>query len=440
MRLEKVMDKDQLTFDHVLSFVNHVITQEDPKRHLTELHEGVLTAAWHNLSYEKIANDLGVHEGSVKNTASAFYRELSQLVGRRITKNGFHAFLEQELEDMGSYFHTLVVNVYGSHPNNSGFKGRSDELNAIEEIFNSKRCLFIAGLSGIGKTSLAAKFFENQKKQHKYDAYIWYHSACDEIDKDFKGILYDIGIEENHDRYYEEFLKVIKRKRNLIVFDEIDEWFNINHKISEACLKKLIESNHQSNLIFTCKYIPQSIRDLSQKHLGRSVSVLQLEGLSYDDSLQLFEDYNISKDDNLRDLVQKLQGNPLYLHKSAITIRDNFNGKINSYLNFITSFVGDYIKDDLGRINSQLTDVERIVLIEVVQQTQTKPIDKEQLILGLRQKLENLSIAQIMQAIDGLISRSLIQDKIEAVSNTKQISMVKSIRKHFLNIGEFGVV
>lgn len=433
------MDKDQLTFDHVLSFVNHVITQEDPKRHLTELHIGVLTAGWHNWSYEKIANDLEMNEGTIKNTASAFYKELSQLVGRRITKNGFHAFLEQELEDRNSFFHTLIVDVFGSHPSNSGFKGRRDELNAIEEIFNSKRCLFIAGLSGIGKTSLAAKFFENQKKNHKYDAYIWYHSACDEIDKDFKGILYDIGIEKDLDRHYEEFLKVIKRKRNLVVFDEIDEWFNINHKISEACLKNLIESNYQSNLIFTCKYIPQSIRDLGQTHLGRSVSVLQLEGLNYDDSLQLFKDYNISND-KLGDLVQILQGNPSHLHKAAIAIRDNFNGKINSYLNFITSFAGDYIKDDLGRINSQLTDVERIVLLEIVQQTQTKPIDKEQLILGLKQKFKNFSITQIMQAIDGLISQSLIQDKIETVSNTKQIYIVKSIRKHFLNIGEFGVV
>lgn len=434
------MDKDQLTLDHVLSFVKHVIAQEDPKRHLTELHIGVLTAAWNNWSYEKIANDLVMHEGSVKNAASAFYRELSQLVGRRITKNGFHSFLDSELEDRSSFLHTLVVDVYGSHPSNSGFKGRSDELHNIEEIFDSKRCLFIAGLSGIGKTSLAAKFFENQKKNHKYDTYIWYHSACDEIDKDFKGILYDVGIEKDHDRYCEEFLKVIKRKRNLVVFDEIDEWFNINHKTSEACLKNLIESNYQSNLIFTCKYIPESIRNLSQKHLGRSVSVLQLEGLNYDDSSQIFKDYNISEDGNLRDLVHRLQGNPSYLHKAAIAIRDNFNGKVNSYLNFITSFADDYIKDDLGRINSQLSDVERIILIEVVRQTQNKSIDREQLILGLKQKFNNLSIAQIMQAIDGLISQSLIQDKIETVTNTKKISMLKSIRKHFSSMGEFGVV
>jgi hypothetical protein len=434
------MDKDQLTLDHVLSFVNHAITQQDPKRQLTEIHVGVLSAAWHNWSYEKIANDLEMHEGTVKNTASAFYRDLSQLVGRRITKNGFHAFLEQELEDKGSFFHTLVVEVHGSHPSNHGFKGRSIELNAIEEIFETKRCLFIAGLSGIGKTSLAARFFENQTKSCNYDAYIWYHSASDEIDKDFKGILYDIGIEYDEYKSFEEFLKVIKRKHNLVVFDEVDEWFNTNPKISELCLKKLIESNHQSNLIFTCRYIPQSIRSLSQKHLGRSVSILQLEGLNYDDSLQLFRDYNISADIKLKNLVQKLEGNPLHLHKAASTIRDTFNGKVSSYMNFITSFVGDYIKDDLGRINSRLTDVERIVLYEVIRQTQAKPIDKEQLILGLKQKLENFSIAQIMQAIDELISRSLIQDETDSKSNTKQISTIKSIRKHFQNISEVGLV
>jgi hypothetical protein len=122
------MDQNHLNFSHVKSFVNHTIALHDEERRLSKIQEQILLAAWEDLSYAKIATQLEYEESSIKNYASELYQELSQVFGKRITKNSFKRFLAEELEKKSSFLHRLSAESYGISPDVSNFKGRFEEL------------------------------------------------------------------------------------------------------------------------------------------------------------------------------------------------------------------------------------------------------------------------------------------------------------------------
>jgi hypothetical protein len=418
------MDQNHLNFSHVKSFVNHTIALHDEERRLSKIQEQILLAAWEDLSYAKIATQLEYEESSIKNYASELYQELSQVFGKRITKNSFKRFLAEELEKKSSFLHRLSAESYGISPDVSNFKGRFEELGKLDELISTKRSIFVTGSKGIGKTSLVTKFFEKHKHLNTRDLFVWFHSTEASPEQDIKYLLFDVYKDE-YRRTIDDLLNLIKIKRGFVVIDGIDKWIESEENNAEDFLRKLIDSSHQSVLIFTCQSLPRSIKQLQ---FNRSMEILVLEGLDYESSIEILDDYGLSGDYTER-LVRSFEGNPSYIHHGCRRIKEFFGGNINGFLNHATSFAGDLIRSDLEKIDSKLTNVEKLILQNIVNESQKGNIPLERFIQGIQNNL-GIPLSQVITALETLKNYSLV--KVNADLEQTELIISRAVRKYYL--------
>jgi SpoVK/Ycf46/Vps4 family AAA+-type ATPase len=418
------LKKEQLTFSHIKDFINHALSKKDPMRKLSDLQTEILWAAWEKQSYTKLSVRTGYDDGTIKNAASPLYQELSEIFQKQISKHSFLKFIDEALEDRSSYIHKLEIEVHGSPPENPSFKGRTKDLSYLDDLGETRKAAFVFGPTGIGKTSLAGRFFTDKRRKGKYDLLIWYHPYSNDPENDVQNLLYDI-FEDDKKSTLQDFLKFIKKANALIVIDGIDLWFE-NYQKTERYLTAFIESNHNCFLLFTCRNLPDYIEQL--KILRRSVDTLYLEGLDYQDSLQILNEYNLQKNSQANRLIQAFQGNPLRLHEGCMRIQNTFGGKIDSFSDHITSFVGNFFDSEFERINAKLTELERIVLKAIAGEASEGKVSMDEIIEIAQNKL-GLTISQLANAIDRLKKFSLVN--LHSNLGKVEITVPKIIRKRY---------
>lgn len=405
--IERAMNKKQLTFNHILDFLNQAIADLDESRQLSEIQIAVLHAAWEKLSYEEESSLSEYDEGSLKNAASVLYKELSKIFGKRISKHSFEEFIDLELEDRSSYIHQLDAEVYGSPPDIRFFKGRVNELLRLETMISTHKTICISGSAGIGKTSLAGKCFTRQRREGKYDCFVWYHAYSHDPEEDIQSLLFDVFKDENKCSL-QDFLKLIKRSPSLIVLDGIDLWFDNNQSKAESYLKAIIESSHQSSLIFTSQVFPLFIKQL--KLLGRSVDTMRIEGLTDEESLEILSQYDLAADVNANRFIRAFQGNPLHLHMGCMRIKESLVGTIDSLLEHVTSIAGYFLTDEFEKISGRLSEFDRTILNVIASESKEGVVLMDRLIQYTQNNLK-LSHTQTMNAVDKLKNFSLISVK-----------------------------
>lgn len=230
-------------------------------------------------------------------------------------------------------------------PNNLFWVGREKEISMLSQA--NYKTSFITGFGGQGKSGLASHFVKNIIQNHEeYEMWDW--RDCKEesnkfqtiiisqIERISKGALRASKLTDAKiDELIEIFFEILKDRKIVFVYDNVDKYIDLEQFNPIAGLKQLfIKANsriHNSLFIFTCR-----------PHISftdNNFLEIQLRELSEGETMALFEKFNppIANDELIKIAKQSHQltnGHALWLNLIAAQSRrglDVVNLFLNSY-------------------------------------------------------------------------------------------------------------
>lgn len=241
------------------------------------------------------------------------------------------------------------------------FIGREHELEALKaQIFaldsqgNAITAVCIVGLPGIGKTTLVSQLVRHLHLENiPFVATAWesLRSATGTAPK-FDGIIDSllftlsqgkitaaVTAQEDYSKKTERLVKLIKDQPCLVVLDNIETvlktrqaegvgYFADNCAEYAWLFKQLVETEHQSKVIFTSR---ESLAELPR----RQTYILYLTGLEQQAAVHLLRSFNLTAtQDELAALAERYQGHPKVLELVAALVWDDkeFQGQVSRFL------------------------------------------------------------------------------------------------------------
>lgn len=131
-------------------------------KHLNDLQRMILKDVWQRQTYSEIACRLRYTEGHIKDVASQLWQALSQALNERVTKSNSRAVLERCLKK-GAAKLKLTSAPPPLVPQVSNFVGREAAIAHLNQLIaRGHRLIVLQGEGGIGKTTLAQQYLEQQ--------------------------------------------------------------------------------------------------------------------------------------------------------------------------------------------------------------------------------------------------------------------------------------
>ncbi|GHO94871.1 hypothetical protein KSF_049190 [Reticulibacter mediterranei] len=298
------------------------------------------------------------------------------------------------------------------------FYGREPELATLVRWVVEERCRVVSvlGMGGIGKSALAITVM-HQVASH-FDVVIWRSlrdsPTCAKLVQSCLQILEPQSQPEVSDPLEERLRRLMEQlraRRVLLVLDNVEvlleEGTSHGYLRTDAqeyarLLRHLGETKHQSCLLLTSR---EKLADLGLLEGNRSsVRALRLRGLDGLAGTQILTEKEVvgSRQDQAR-LVEVYQGNPLALKIVAQTIVEIFGGEIVPFLRQGEVVFGG-VRALLDEQYARISALEQTVLCWLAILRETASLEEL-----FRVLVTPLSPAQLLEAIDGLHRRSLIE-------------------------------
>ncbi|CAD5978055.1 NB-ARC domain-containing protein [Planktothrix agardhii] len=251
----------------------------------------------------------------------------------------------------------------------------------------------IVGLPGIGKTSLISQLIRQLHTENtRFTAVVWQslESATGKappFDRIIDSLLFtlsngDITAENDCGKKTENLLKILREKPCLLVFDRAETLLKTGEAkaagyFADNCaeyawlFKQLLETEHQSKIIFTSR---ESLAELPPT-LTREI---QLNGLNQDAAITLLQSFNLTgNEEELAELSHRYQGHPKALQLVATLIRDysEFQGNVGKFLQDRDWLLIRDIEKLIDEIIARLSEIEQTCLSRIsVYQTSEYPL------------------------------------------------------------------
>ena len=243
--------------------------------------------------------------------------------------------------------------------------GRDEELARLET--SKARVIFITGIGGQGKSTLAAEYFLRAQKRNERRLFIW--RDCKEEGERFENQLTAVIERLSHGEVsgadlarqdvsslVDILLGYIAKDPTLFVFDNVDHYVDERgrHLKSSAnvLVEKLLLSSHNSQVIFTCRPAAGYLHTDSRSE--------QLTGLSAEATIDLFSRRNApSSETEIIEAHRLTNGHAFWLDLLAIQTAKR------SPMTTLTKLIGEIgqiPEDTLMSIWSTLADREQLVL------------------------------------------------------------------------------
>ncbi|WP_416666268.1 WD40 domain-containing protein [Egbenema bharatensis] len=352
----------------------------------------------------------------------------------------------------------------------SFFCGRETEREQLKRWILNDRCRLIAvlGMGGIGKTSLVVKVVQEIVRRGEgeseggFEFIIWrsFRNAppLDEVltdllnrlsapsepspesePADLTHHLRDPSDLENSPRSTDpqspesvmgklsRFLSIVRSRRCLIVFDNVETLFQANssgdarlqlrsqpyragYEPYGELFKQLGETVHASCFLLTSREKPQSVALLEGERLPvRSIALKGLPQRAGQEIIKLkgsFEGTEIEWEE----LISGYSGNPLALKIISTTIQTLFNGRLSVFLQQNTFVFGD-IHRLIAQQFSSLSNIEKIILYWLAIYREPETFTTLQADL-----FPTISPQVLMETLEILERRSLIEKNSSAFS------------------------
>lgn len=143
--------KAALTLADVLVFA-------DTGKHLNDLQRTIFLQVWQGKKYLEIAEEYGYTEGHLKDVAYQLWKLLSKALGERVTKSNCRTVIERRLQS-----ESMAKILPHSISSRSNFIGRDNAIAYLNTLVQQgSKVIVIQGEGGIGKTTLAQQYLNNQ--------------------------------------------------------------------------------------------------------------------------------------------------------------------------------------------------------------------------------------------------------------------------------------
>src|SRR2546426_1756137 len=298
------------------------------------------------------------------------------------------------------------------------FFGRQGELATLSEWVVQDHCRVVSvlGLGGIGKSALVVQamrelashfdvvLFRSLRDAPPPEALL--SSCLAVLSPEAQDVLH-----ESLERRLSRLLAELRRLRVLLVLDNLEALLEAGEALGRLrpgyegygqLLEQVGHTGHQSCLLVTSREHPAALRALEgRRALVRS---LHLSGLSASACAQLLGEHELlgSPEEYAR-LAALYAGNPLALSIVAETIADLFGGAISPFLSAGTILFGS-ITQLLQEQWVRLSALEQMVLSWLAILREPVTLEELQAVL-----VAPLAPAQVLEAVDGLRRRSLVE-------------------------------
>jgi hypothetical protein len=417
---------------------------EKTGQHLNDLQEAILQGTLQRDTYKEIAKNFDCSESSVRKVGAELWEILSEELGEEVSKTNFRSaikrfqvsnssnFAQGEVVAIGN-FNTCgaakhPLNIPNSHPPNQktshqdlsempelgAFFDRAPQLETLTNwiLQQHSRLITITGRLGIGKTSLAVQLVKQIKNE--FECAVWY--TLDEfpsIDKFQSHLIQLFSNSENPDSSptNEKQLPLIKYLQNhrcLVVLDDVHHLFSSGEfagkykpesEAYRSLFKQIEKLSHQSCLLLVGWEPPQEVPQLTSENTP--IRTLQLSGLDTAAAREILRDKGLAEINNCEALINRYQGNPLWLKSVATLILELGIDATDLLLND-TVLLPDDLQDCLQQQFDRLSELEKQVILLLAKETSA---------IDLAKLLENtqLPLSDLLNAVQSLSRRCLIE-------------------------------
>jgi WD40 repeat protein/transcriptional regulator with XRE-family HTH domain len=316
------------------------------------------------------------------------------------------------------------------------FYGRELELATLARwvVEDGCRMVGVLGMGGIGKSALVARAVQ-QLAEH-FDV-VLFHSLRDAPDcaallESCLAVLapeQQTLVPQSLEQRLRLLLEELRSRRVLLVLDNLETLLSESEVLGRLrpgyegygqLLEQIAHTAHQSCLLLTSREKPAALRALESRRAF--VRSLRLSGLAAEDCAQLLAAHEvIGSPEEHAQLREMYAGNPLALNIVAETIVDLFGGEIEPFLSGGTIIFGS-ITVLLEEQWARISPLEQMVLCWLA--TLREPVSIAEMLAML---VDPLSHGQVLEAVDGLRRRSLIERGQRAGSFTLQSVMLEYV-------------
>ncbi|WP_016951628.1 NB-ARC domain-containing protein [Anabaena sp. PCC 7108] len=432
----------------VLQFADELVCVQTGK-HLDDIQDTVIKGVWQGHTYEEIAAQCNRSESHVRDVGYKLWQILSEQLNEDINKRNFRSVLSRlqitrspiiiQNNKHQNNTHNFNCYSYNSNKNTKNndneetsshyltlspkithFYGRETELQTLSHwlINQNNRLISVLGLPGIGKTTLVKHFIDLNLQQ--FDVVIWKSiKLSHSLDNILTEILTFTKSNNTENNKLTQLLNLLNQKRCLIILDDIQEIFipgqlagkyKPEYKDYKTFFAKITEIEHQSSLILISQEQCQEMICIDEELYP--VKCLELQGL---DNTDILKTQKLKDEENWLNLIKLYEGNPAYLQRIAILIRNIFQCRVSEFLSDGLLLTED-MKYQLNELFNRLSTVEQQITLELSKYNQ--PVSREHL-------RESLSLSS-MDLINGLqsLNRRYLVTPIEGEKTLFNLSPV----------------
>jgi WD40 repeat protein/transcriptional regulator with XRE-family HTH domain len=326
----------------------------------------------------------------------------------------------------------------------SSFYGREHELEHLSQWVIEERCRMVSvlGIGGIGKSALTVKLM-HQVAEH-FQVVIWRSlrdaPSCESLlDECLQVLAPQILRNESLslERRLSLLLECLRTTRVFLVFDNLEtlleEGQHTGHIRSgyegyTQLLRRIAETGHQSCLFLTSREKPITLMALEGSRAA--VRSLRLAQLDLDACTHLLAEKDVVGGNSERSqLIEAYTGNPLALKIVAQTIVEVFGGEIAPFLEQGEIIFGG-IRELLREQYARLAELEQTLLRWLAIMREAVSLKELRAVL-----VTPISAGELLEALDGLLRRSLVEPGRDAGTFTLQSVVLEYVTAQLVSEG-----
>lgn len=366
-----------MTIEEALENVTKALAPQS----LSTLQIDILRRTWNEQSYDKMAGELNHEYSYIKDVGAELWKLLSQALGIQVTKLNLQEALtryaqQEQIHNLPALPHNRVD--WGEAVDVSHFCGRQAQLDTLEQWVMQDRCRLVAimGMGGIGKTMLVTQLAQQLADTEQFEVVVWRSLRQAPPLGDFLTELISTSAPDQSlpirlDATMLQLLEQLRHHRCLLVLDNVEAVLSSSELVGTYrpgyedygwLFQQLGEGRHQSSILLTSREIPAEVA--IPEGQTAPIRVLRLECLSIEEGETILATKGLTfpaAQPQVRELIERYQGNPLALEIVATPIKELFDSNIAAFLAQETLLFKD-IRGLLTQQFNRLSSLERQVM------------------------------------------------------------------------------